>query len=243
MVTEEHRALTGRVSTYVFTEALSEAMPQGQSLVVGSSGAAIEIVFLCLKVKQGQRIFHNRGTGSMGLALPQAIGACFASGLKDTIVVEGDGSLQLNVQELQTIVTHNLPIKIFVLNNDGFASIRLSQERHFGSLVAADSSSGMVLPDVRKIAQAYGIPTTQISSHQNLKEEILIIMNSPGPILCEVLIDPAEVRSPSIASRPNEDGSMSSSALEDLWPFLPREELMENMSHATEPLELIRSGS
>ncbi len=229
VVTDEHRAQEGSVSTYAFTESLSQAMPEGQTVIVGSSGAAIEIVFLCLKVKKGQRIFHNRGTGSMGLALPQGIGACFANGRAPTVVVEGDGSFQLNVQELQTIVTHDLPLKIFVLNNGGFASIRLSQNRHFGGLIAADASSGMALPDVRRVADAYGIPTRIIEGHANMESRIAEVLAMPGPVICEVVIAPNETRAPAIASRQREDGTMASTALEDLWPFLSREELRENM--------------
>ena len=229
VVTDAHRAQEDSVSTYAFTDALSAAMPEGQTLIVGSSGAAIEIVFLCLKVKRGQRIFHNRGTGSMGLALPQGIGACVANGGAETIVVEGDGSFQLNVQELQTIVTQGLPIKIFVLDNGGFASIRLSQNRHFGGLIAADDTSGMALPDACRVAEAYGIPTTTISDHTNMAEKIAEVLATPGPILCRVDLAREETRAPAIASRQREDGSMASTRLEDLWPFLPRDEFRANM--------------
>jgi acetolactate synthase-1/2/3 large subunit len=228
-VTEEHRNQPDRVSTYAFTETLSEALAEDETLIVGSSGAAIELVFLCLKVKPGQRIFHNRGTGAMGLGLPQAIGACFANGYRRTVLVEGDGSLQLNIQELQTVVTHWLPIKVFVLNNEGYASIRLSQTRHFGGLIGADASSGLQLPDIRKVAEAYGIPTVQIRNHRDMGRQIADVLALSGPVVCEVLVTPDEVRAPSLASRQREDGSMSSSPLEDLWPFLPREEFLSNM--------------
>ncbi|HWD39435.1 MAG TPA: thiamine pyrophosphate-binding protein [Fimbriimonas sp.] len=229
VVTQEHRTQKESVSTYAFTEAISHLMDEGDTAIVGSSGAAIELVFLCLQVKNGQRIFHNRGTGSMGLGLPQAIGACFANGKKRTVLIEGDGSFQLNAQELQTVATHKLPIKMFILNNQGFASIRLSQNRHFGGLIGADSTSGLYLPDVRKLAEVYGIPTAQIRNHQEMWDEMPCMLEQDGPLICEVLISPEEVRAPAIASRQREDGTMASSALEDLWPFLPRDEFMENM--------------
>jgi acetolactate synthase-1/2/3 large subunit len=235
VVTAEQRAQEDFVSTYVFADALSDAMPENETLVVGSSGAAIEIVFLCLRVKTGQRIFHNRGTGSMGLGLPQAIGACFANGGRRTILVEGDGSFQLNIQELQTVVTHNLPIKIFILDNQGFASIRLSQEKHFGGLIAADATSGLRLPDLLEVARAYGIRTERIESHEELPSKLAEVLDTPGPVLCQVAIAPDEPRMPSLASGRREDGTMASSALEDLWPFLPREEFLKNMLVA--PLE------
>ncbi len=217
------------MSTYAFTEELSQALQENETLVVGSSGAAIELVFLCLKVKPGQRIFHNRGTGSMGLGLPQAIGACFANGGERTVLVEGDGSLQLNIQELQTVVTHWLPIKMFILNNQGYASIRLSQNRHFAGLIGADEASGLGLPDIRKVAEAYGIPTVQIRNHAEMAQKIADVLALSGPVLCEVMTTPDEVRTPSLSSRQREDGSMTSSPLEDLWPFLPREEFLANM--------------
>jgi acetolactate synthase-1/2/3 large subunit len=145
------------------------------------------------------------------------------------ILVEGDGSFQLNIQELQTVATHRLPIKIFILNNQGFASIRLSQSRHFGGLIAADSSSGMDLPDVLKLAKVYGIETVKIETHDDMAVKVQQVLDYDGPVVCEVMISPDEVRAPSLASRQREDGTMSSSALEDLWPFLSREELLSNM--------------
>jgi acetolactate synthase-1/2/3 large subunit len=165
----------------------------------------------------------------MGLGLPQAIGACFAGDQRRTILVEGDGSFQLNIQELQTVATHKLPIKIFVLNNQGFASIRLSQERHFGGLIAADASSGMALPEVRELAKVYGFRTECIRDHHELQEKLADVLETPGPVLCEVMIAPDEPRMPAIASRQREDGTMASSALEDLWPFLARDEFHGNM--------------
>jgi acetolactate synthase I/II/III large subunit len=229
LVTHAHRTQTAYVSTYAFTEAMSRLMDEGDTVIVGSSGAAIELVFLCLEVKEGQRIFHNRGTGSMGLGLPQAIGACFANGQQKTILIEGDGSFQLNLQELQTVATHRLPIKMFILNNQGFASIRLSQERHFGGLIGADDSSGLQLPDLKKIAEVYGIKTAQIRNHAEMAEELPCLLEGDGPLLCEIMIAPTESREPSIASRQRKDGGMVSSPLEDLWPFLPRDEFLQNM--------------
>lgn len=243
VVTDEHRNQTERVSTYAFSQALSRALDEDETIIIGSAGAGIEIVFLCFEVKRGQRIFHNRGTGSMGLALPQAIGACFAGRSPRTVVVEGDGSFQLNIQELQTIVANNLPTKIFVLNNNGFASIRLSQERHFGSLIAADPTSGLVLPDVKEIAKAYGIPTEQISCNAEMADKIRKVLASPGPIICEVMITPDEVRAPVSASRQREDGTMESSKLEDLWPFLSPEELKANMIAEQPAISGSRRGS
>ena len=229
LVTSTHRAQSDYVSTYAFTEAISRLMDEGDTVIVGSSGAAIELVFLCLEVKEGQRIFHNRGTGSMGLGLPQAIGACFANGLQKTVLIEGDGSFQLNLQELQTVATHRLPIKMFILNNQGFASIRLSQERHFGGLIGADASSGLDLPDLKRIAEVYGIKTAQIRNHAEMAKELPCLLEGDEPLLCEIMISPQEPREPSIASRQRKDGGMASSPLEDLWPFLPRDEFLENM--------------
>jgi len=229
VVLPEHRRQSGRVSTYYLSEILSEELDEGDSIVSGSSGAGIEVFLLCFKVKQGQRIFHTTALGAMGYGPPASIGACIGRDRKKTVCVDGDGGFQMNAQELETVVRHDLPIKFFVLNNNGYSSIRTSQERYFGRLCGADPSSGMTLPDIRLLGRAYGIRTAQISSQRGLRRKIREILDAPGPALCEVMSIPDEPRMPSIASRQRSDGSMTSSPLEDLWPFMDRDEFRFNM--------------
>jgi acetolactate synthase I/II/III large subunit len=228
LVLPEHRNLPNYLSMYHFSEALSDELAPGDVIVPGSSGFAIEIFLLCLKIKQNQRCFHNRGTGSMGFALPAAIGAAVASGHR-TICVDGDGGFQMNIQELATVERLGLPIKCFVANNDGYASIRASQSGYFKQLVGADRTSGMTLPDLGEVARAYGLPFIRITDKGDLNRQIRGVLEMKGPAVCEVMVAPNEERTPRAASYIRQDGSMGSKPLEDLFPFLPREEFHSEM--------------
>ncbi|UFQ99214.1 thiamine pyrophosphate-binding protein [Pseudomonas wenzhouensis] len=224
----EHADDSQGVSMYLFTDRLSELLQEGDVIAPGSSGFAAELFLLNLRIKKGQRCFHNRGTGSMGFGIPSAVGACLASGRRQTLCVEGDGGLQMNIQELATLVALKLPVKCFVINNQGYASIRVSQNAHFKLLVGADSSSGLHLPDLRPLCAAYGIGYARIDSHQGLDESLLEVLGREGPVLCEVMVQVEEPRIPRVMTRINEQGKPESGALEDLYPFLPREELAEH---------------
>jgi acetolactate synthase-1/2/3 large subunit len=217
------------LSLYHFAKALSDALPEGQLVASGSSGFACEIFLLMLEVKRGQRIFHNRGTGSMGFAVPAALGAAIASG-KSVVSLEGDGGFQMNLQELAVIAGRHLPITFFVINNSGYASIRSSQDNYFqGRHIASDRQSGLFLPQVRLLAEAYGIAYRCIDAGSNLKEEIGEVLDFAAPIICEVFVRQDEARTPRLASTVRADGSIVSRPLEDLYPFLSREEFLENM--------------
>ena len=228
LVLAEHREMQDRISMYHFAEILSDELAIGDMIVPGSSGFAIEIFLLCLKIKPEQRCFHNRGTGSMGFALPAAIGAAVASG-KRTICVDGDGGFQMNIQELATMERLGLPIKCFVVNNDGYASIRASQNAYFKRLVGADQTSGVTLPNLGAVTHAYGLPFVQIADKANLRRKISDVLEMRGPVVCEVVVAPNEERIPRASSYLRADGSMGSKPLEDLFPFLSREEFLANM--------------
>lgn len=235
LVLAEHRTQReGGVSMYHFADVLSDELAADDVVTPGSSGFACEIFLLAAKVKEGQRLFHNRGTGAMGFGLPASIGACVASGGRRTVSVDGDGGFQMNVQELATVAAHGLPLKLFVVNNGGYASIRTSQSNYFGRLVAADASSGVRLPDVVRVAEAYGVRTARIDGPEGLRERIREVLDAPGPVVCEVRTPDDEPRGPRVASMQRADGSMVSKPLEDLWPFLEREEFRANM--IVEPL-------
>jgi acetolactate synthase-1/2/3 large subunit len=229
VVLPEHRAVTERISTYVFADILSDELAANELIVPTSSGLCCEIFYLAFRVRMGQRLYHNRGTGSMGFAIPSSIGACVGGGRRRTICIEGDGGLQMNIQELQTISREKLPIKLFILNNEGYASIRLSQRKYFNRLVGADPTSGMTFPDMEKLAAAYRLEYVRMANHDELRSKMRGVLDSAGPVLCEVLVQEEETRQPGIASRQLPDGSMVSSPLEDLWPFLDREEFKSNM--------------
>jgi acetolactate synthase-1/2/3 large subunit len=234
VVLPQHRNMPKYLSMYHFCEALSDELADGDVIVSGSSGFAIEIFLLCLQIKPNQRCFHNRGTGSMGFALPAAIGAAVASGRR-TICVDGDGGFQMNIQELATVERLGLPIKFFVANNDGYASIRASQINYFKQLVGADRTSGMTLPDLGAVTRAYGLPFARIAGKAGLNRQIRTVLEMDGPVVCEVMVAPNEERIPRAASYIRPDGSMGSKPLEDLFPFLDRDEFKQNM--LVEPIE------
>jgi acetolactate synthase-1/2/3 large subunit len=229
IVLPEYRNLADGVSTYVLGEAISEASASDDVIVSGSSGAGIEIFCLAVKLKEGQRLFLTTALGAMGNGLPGVVGACLANGRRRTICVDGDGGLQLNIQELETVRRLQLPIKLFILNNRGYASIRTSQSRYFGRLAGADATSGVTLPPLGKVVEAYGLPYTCIDTDRGLVDRVRELLNSAGPVVIEVMTPREEPRAPSLSSMRKPDGSMVSKPLEDLWPFLPREEFLSNM--------------
>ena len=235
VVTAEHRTPETQVSIYNLAETIGKQTNAHDLLVSGSSGAGIEIFLLACPMRTGQRIFHTAGLGSMGFALPASIAVCMAGNRQRTVCVDGDGGFQFNIQELETVARLNLPIKFFVLNNDGYASIRASQANYFGSAsIGCDSRTGLTVPDLSKVAGAYGIASVVIHDQRNLESDVKRILEMPGPVVCDVHVIPDESRAPRLSSYQKPDGSFVSRPLEDLWPFLPREEFLANM--IVEPL-------
>lgn len=230
VVTPEHRIPGERVSTYAFADALSDVIRDDDVLALGSSGLGIEIFLLALRLHTGQRATVTTALGAMGYGPPAALGACLASGKRRTVCVDGDGGLQLNAQELETIRRLGLPIKLFVLSNGGYASIRASQQRWFGRLSGADATSGLTLPPVQSLARAYGLPYARIDGCQPLAPQIEAVLRTPGPVLCEVPTPLDEPREPTQVSERTPSGGMRSRAIEDLAPLLPRDELAANLA-------------
>lgn len=228
-VISEYRQVTDYVNSYYFVEVLSQLLSPTDVIVLGN-GTANTCTFQAISLKKGQRLFTNSGCASMGYDVPAAIGACFASEKKRVICITGDGSIHMNIQELQTIVHHKLPIKIFVLSNNGYHAVRATQDAYFpGRYVAADSSSGVTLPDFVKVAQAYGLAVLRIRNHQGMEQAIQSVLDHPGPILCDINMSPRQTLYPKLASEIRPDGTMVSKPLEDMFPFLEREEFMGNM--------------
>ncbi|NBT48530.1 MAG: thiamine pyrophosphate-binding protein [Actinobacteria bacterium] len=230
VVTEEYRNQKEYANSYVLVEKLSEMMSSDDLLVPGSSGACSDVCLQSFKVKKGQRVLNSPGIGAMGFGIPQTIGACIASGGKRTVNVNGDGGFQMNIQELETVHRLGLPIKYFILNNQGYASMRVTHRNYFqGRLVASDASSGLTLPNVRKIADAYGISNNRISFNGEIGDKIKEAFETKGPFITEVMIDPEEVTAPKVKSFIGEDGKMVSKPQEDMAPFLDRKEFLKNM--------------
>jgi len=217
------------VNPYVFCEALSGRLEE-HDVVVSSNGASCVIPIQVVQIKRGQRHIVNSGCAAMGYGLPAAIGACFANEGRRVICLEGDGSIQLNIQELETITYHRLPVKIFLFNNDGYLSIRTTQNSFFdGHLVGESARSGVGFPDFVRVAKAYGIHACRIQNHKELGERIDHLLQTDGPVLCDVHMDPDQLFEPRTASKRLPDGTMVSSPLEDMFPFLDEEEFPSNM--------------
>lgn len=166
----------------------------------------------------------------MGFDLPAALGACFANGKKDVICLAGDGSLMMNIQELQTVFSHKLPIKLFLLNNFGYLSIKQTQDNLFnGNHVGSGSESGVTVPNFSKVAKAFGLPAVTLKDHKNLKAKLQKVLKTKGPVVCEVILPSSYIFSPKLSSQRLPDGRMISKPLEDMFPFLDREEFKKNM--------------
>jgi acetolactate synthase-1/2/3 large subunit len=208
---------------------LAEELTEDDLIIPGSSGIGIDAFWLSFKVKSGQRLFSTGGLGAMGFGLPASIGGCLAHGRKRTISVDGDGGFQLNIQELETVSRMNLPIKFFILNNQGYASIRATQKNYFGRLVGADATSGLTLPNIIQVASAYSLKTARITDHTDIYQQVRQVLELPGPVVCEVMVAPDQSVGPRITSVIRSDGSMVSKPLEDMWPFLDRQEFLSNM--------------
>jgi acetolactate synthase-1/2/3 large subunit len=236
LVTEEHRNPDSNVSIFHLAEVIASESHPDDLLVSGNSGSGIEIFLLACPTRNGQRIYHSAGLGAMGYGLPMALAVCIGGGRRRTILVDGDGGFQFNIQELETASRLRLPIKFFILNNDGYASIRASQTGYFGKPnIGCDSRTGLTIPDMSKVAAAYNIPSIVIPDQKNLRADVRRALAMEGPVVIDVHVIPDEMRAPRLQSYQKPDGSMVSKPLEDMFPFLPREEFLANM--IVKPLE------
>ncbi len=219
-----------KVHPYLFMQRLSRILPEN-ARVVASNGTACVAFFQAFESKAGQRLLLNSGDASMGYGLPAAIGVCAAEKNAPVVCLEGDGSLMMNLQELQTLKTNQLPVKLFVIKNGEYISIIQTQRNFFeGRLTACNKDSGVEVPDFVKVAQAFGLPAVRIVKNDELADKIKEVLNTPGPVVCELECTENYTFAPKLSARKLEDASMVSPSLEDMFPFLEREELAENMS-------------
>jgi acetolactate synthase-1/2/3 large subunit len=215
-------------------QTLTEVLDEGAIVVTGNGTASVAL-FQAGIVKERQRTLWNSGCASMGYDLPAAVGACVGSAGNPVVCLAGDGSLQMNIQELQTLSHHRFPIKLFVLNNGGYVSIRQTQDSFFESRhVACGPSSGVTFPDICRVAAAYGIPSAVIANQTDLKERIDDVLTTPGPVVCEVILSSEQNFSPRVSSKKEPDGRIVSKPLENMYPFLDRKELQDNLLFPTE---------
>jgi acetolactate synthase I/II/III large subunit len=230
VVTKDHLRPEGRVSVFNLAQVLGNEVNAQDQIVVGSSGSGIEIFLFAVPTLHSQRLYHTAGLGAMGYAIPTAIAVAVANPGRQVIAVDGDGGFMFNIQELETIRRLNLPIKFFVLNNDGYSSIRASQKAYFGQAsIGADKNTGTTIPDLSKIGASYGLGTHVIKDQTDLRTEVRHVLDMAGAVVCDVNVLPDEIRGPRLQSFQKPDGSFISKPLEDLFPFLPREEFLANM--------------
>lgn len=229
VVLDEYRTQPTPVNTYYFTDALSSCLTP-EDVIVIDSGSSSYVVSQSIKIQQGQRYLASGGLGSMGYAVPAAVGASIASGKRRVICITGDGSLHMNIQELQTIAHEKLPVKIFIFNNHGYASIKTTQHTFFSDrFVGVDTNSGVSLPDTLKIAGLYGIKGIRITHTADVEKGIREALDHPGAVICDVLCSPDQLIIPTVYSIKRDDGSMVSKPLEDMYPFLDRAQFRSEM--------------
>jgi acetolactate synthase-1/2/3 large subunit len=233
VVLEKHYNTESPLSVYAFVGTLSNLLSSNDTIVL-ANGAACVVGLQATKIKQNQRIFTNAGASSMGYGLTASIGACYAKQPKDRVIcIEGDGSIQMNLQELQTVVHNNLNVKIFWINNDGYHSIKQTQNLMFKAkevgFCGANKNSGISFPSAEKIAYAYNLPYYKIENTSDLQFVLEDVLNNEGPSICEVITNPNEIFEPKLQSKLLENGKFFTPSLEDMYPFLPEEEMKENI--------------
>jgi acetolactate synthase-1/2/3 large subunit len=225
----EYANETRGINLYYFVDRLSRKL-KPDSVVVADAGSAFYVTAQGIRLKEGQRCILSGGQAEMGNTLPATIGVSVAKGFGEVIGITGDGSFQMNIQELQTIVHNKLPVKIFVWNNDGYLSIRATQSKFCeGRFIGTDKTSGVSFPDTEKLAEAYGIKYFKVSESKKLDETLENVLKYPGPVLCEVICIRDQEIVPTVASYKKTDGTMVSKPLEDMYPFLDRAEFLSNM--------------
>jgi len=228
---EPHLLEGGPINFYEFADCLSDVVDE-HATIVTDAGSAFYVMGQAFRVKQGQRYIVSGGLGAMGYALPASIGACADDANRTVVCVTGDGSLQVNIHELQVLRHYNLNLKLFVINNDGYVSIRNTQQSFFnGNFVGSSKDSGVSLPTLNKVAESYGLPYLECKLRENLADILAKVLATKGPIICGIQAQSDQKIIPSVSSKVLPDGSMKSMPLHHMYPFLDDEEINYNMSN------------
>ncbi len=229
IVLDEFRVQKKTINSYYFIECLSEILKKGDTIVtdMGLSFVGTHQAFL---IKKGQKLFTNSGHAPMGWGLPAAIGACFAKNKKEVICLTGEGGLQMNIQELATVMHNKLPIKIFIFNNGGYLTIKQTQQLGFNSrIMGSDNRSGLSFPDYKKIAESHRITYFKINNSKNLKKDLKKILSLKKIIITEIMLDNEQEQMPKAINKRLPNGKVVATKFEDLYPFLSSDELKKNM--------------
>lgn len=226
----KHYSSDSKTNVYAFMHELSKELPLGAITVV-ANGTASVVGSQVYIIREGQRFIMNCALSSMGYDLPAAIGACVASGYKDIFCIAGDGSIQMNIQELQTIITNSMPIKIFIINNQGYHQIRQTQANFFsnGLIGVGPDSKDLDFPDFEKVSYTYNYNFLRCQNNDQIKATVKKALEEKGALICEVVVSTNQIFEPKSSARKLDDGTLVSPPLEDMAPFLSREELKENM--------------
>lgn len=235
LIPAEWRKAKKFIDPYVFIDLLTGQLKSQDTLVVDGGGTALYMPFQASQIKKGQRMVVSGGISAMGTGLPESIGAYFARPQGQVICFIGDGSMQFNIHELQTIIHHRLPIKIIVFNNQGYLAMRHTQDGFLNSrYVGSDAKGGLSLPDYQKIASAYGLKAVRVRNYREAVPKVKAVLKYQGPVLCEIMIPPDQALIPTGGFKKNPDGTATGMPLEDMFPYLSRKEFFENM--IVEPL-------
>jgi acetolactate synthase-1/2/3 large subunit len=236
---EQREIIDGEISHYQLVDHLSELIPENTLVVTGSSGMSIESFYSTFCSKQGQRLFLTSGLGSMGYGLSAAIGGCLGNDTRYTVLIESDGSMMLNLQELATLKALELPVKAIIFDNDGYASIRNTQKNYFDSRFIANSTdSGLYIPDLEKVTESFGLYSVTLRSLESLRADLAEFFQKPGPGIAIVKLSPNETLTPKVAAMPQADGSIISMPLEDMTPLLDVKVLSSEMKGELSPASL-----
>lgn len=232
VVLERHWKENGKTANvYAFIDYLGKQAKSG-TFVAFTAGASCEVGQQAFKIKKGTRVANNNAVASMGEGLPSAIGLCIGGGMHETICIETDGGIMMNLQELQTIVTYKLPIKVFLINNNGYQTIRITQGNFYPDrkkVGIGPDSGDLLLPDYKKVAEAFGYTYFSAHSNREMMQAVNDVLDCKTPVFCEIFTDTEQVWEPKSKAKKLPDGRIVSPPLEDLAPFLSREELRENM--------------
>lgn len=228
VVLPEYRERAERVNSYYFIEQLAERAPD-DAVIVTDMGTSFTCTMQTFQIKKGQRLFTSSGLAAMGFGLPGSIGACFGHARRKTISVNGDGGFMFNLQELQTIAEFKLPISIFVLSNGGYLTMQLMQQNHFKRYVGSGPSSNVSCPDFIRVADAFGIEAIRVSSNADLHSNLDRALNANGPFLVDIEMPDSQALIPRVQTQKTPDGKLLPPAIENMYPFLEREEFLANM--------------
>ena len=209
------------VNSFRFIHFLSKVLKGGEAIVT-DMGTSFTCTMQSFKIKTNQRLFTSSGIAAMGFGLPGSIGAYFADKKKRQICITGDGGIMFNIQELQTIINYKIPVKIFIINNGGYLTMKLMQKKNFKKYIGADSKSGLSLPDLLNVAKSFGFETTKISNEKNIKRKLLKLISNNKACVCEIITPPMQELVPRVQTQMNKDGSFEPAMLDNMYPFMKK---------------------